>query len=206
MLRRTQVFPFGLHCTFPTHHCLGLQQSDEGARITALFLEASTVQFPAWFSSPNSEYCGWNSCQAVVVAWQCQRHRPTAMVGLCENRERIFVLVGAVWLRRDKSVLQEVPLHSKYAYITVRLGASISGGSLNSAELDWTRVTNQFLGTFTAFPSLQSFCVPAFAVIFGTRHRARVTLVLYYSPSNRGKTRCRFDLLWGAVVMWKIKE
>jgi hypothetical protein len=44
--------------------------SDEGAQITAPFLEASAVQVPAWFSSPNSSYCEWDSRQSVVVARQ----------------------------------------------------------------------------------------------------------------------------------------
>jgi hypothetical protein len=175
--------------------------SDEGAQITTPFLEASAVQVPAWFSSPNSSYCEWDSCQALVVARQWLRHTPAAMPGLYENREWICGLVGTLWLRRDKSVLQEVPLHSEYAYIAVRLGVSICGGSFNSAELYWTCVTNQYLDTFAAFPSVQPFCIPALVVIFGTQHRARATIVLNYSPSNRGKTRCGIDLSWGAFVM-----
>jgi hypothetical protein len=112
-----------------------------------------------------------------VVARQWLRHTPAAMPGLYENREWICCLVGTLWLRRGKSVLQEVPLHSEYAYIAVRLGTSICGGSFNSAELNWTRVTIQYLGTFAAFPSVQSFFIRALVVIFGTQHRARASVV-----------------------------
>jgi hypothetical protein len=77
-------------------------------------VKGGQARFPVWFSSPHSTYSWWCSYQALMVASEWVKNRPSAIAIFKphENHEWRSGLVGAVLFHQEKALWQKVKLHA----------------------------------------------------------------------------------------------